>query len=297
MNKIGVLGINKPSGITSFDVVRLVKKITGIKKTGHGGTLDPMATGVLPVLLNEATAFFDVLLNSKKTYRTKIQLGKFTDTDDKEGEVIQELPVKTITLEMILEKIPLLTGEILQEPPIYSALKINGKKAYELARSGQEVVLEPRKVQVYSWDNVSYDHNNKIIEATITCGSGTYIRSLGRDLAKILGTGGHLIELCRFCSGGINLDDAIELEELEQQWEQKLVLPEKALSFLPSLEWEGDLTYLIHGKPLSHNINVPSGVQDGLYRLMYQDKIVALIEYQNNRFTYRKNLASIYIDM
>ncbi len=283
-----ILGINKPSGISSFDVVRKVKKITGIKKIGHGGTLDPMAEGVLPILLNEATVFFDLLLNSDKIYKAVIQLGSSTDTDDKEGQVLQTVPVPDIDIKQILQQIESLTGEISQIPPQYSALKINGKKAYELARAGEVVELASRIVKVYEWTDVSYDSEQ--ITATIRCGSGTYIRSLARDLAEKLNTKGHLIALQRVYSGGIALEDTLSIDDL-QDWESHQIPAEKALEFLPSLEWQWDLEYLKNGKPLGVYFK---SLDDGVYKLMYLDKIIALVESQNNKISYKKNFANSY---
>ncbi|MGL4561554.1 MAG: tRNA pseudouridine(55) synthase TruB, partial [Brevinema sp.] len=228
----GILGVYKPSGMTSFDVIRIIKKKTGISKIGHGGTLDPMASGVLPILINDSTVFFDALLHSSKKYKTIIQLGQTTDTDDKEGTVSQNYHVPDLSLEVINQKITCLTGSVSQIPPQYSALKVDGKRAYDLAREGKIVDLKARDVHIYSWDDVSYDPQLKQISAVIHCGSGTYIRSLGRDLAKMLGTGGHLIFLERSASGGITLEDTIPLDPFPEKWHHHLMAPEKALTFL-----------------------------------------------------------------
>lgn len=292
MMPIGVLGLYKPSGITSFDVVRQMKKITKIKKIGHGGTLDPMAEGVLPILLNEATSFFDVLLQSDKIYEAVIQLGLSTDTDDKEGKILEQQSVPEISLSTILEQIQTLTGEILQVPPAYSALKINGKKSYELARSGIGVELTPRKVIVHEWSNVTYNQQNSQITATIRCGSGTYIRSLARDLAILLNTKGHLFSLKRTYSGGIAIQDTLTLQNADQ-WQQFLVSPEKALSFLPRIEWKGEFNDLLNGKPLTPFL-LNDISPEGIYTLMYQQKIVALIEKKENQWFYKKNLARCF---
>ncbi|MGL5956245.1 MAG: tRNA pseudouridine(55) synthase TruB [Brevinema sp.] len=282
---IGILGINKPSGMSSFDVVRKVKKITGIKKIGHGGTLDPMAEGVLPILINDATVFFDLLLESDKIYEAEILLGTATDTDDKEGLVIQKKDVPNMSLDQIIQEIKNFTGSISQIPPQYSALKVNGKRAYELSRKGEQVELSSRTVQVLEWFNISYyDH---IISACIRCGSGTYIRSLARDLAKSLNTVGHLKTLKRLYSGGIALEDTLDLERLDQ-WRDYVILPEKALSFLPILEWVEDKDHLLHGRPLSPYF---PKLEEGVYLLMFQERMVALVEQKNGRLLYKKNFA------
>jgi len=291
---IGILGINKPSGITSFDVVKTIKRQLGIKKIGHGGTLDPMAEGVLPILIGEATCFFDVLLQSPKKYKTIIQLGASTDTDDKEGKIIKIFPIKKYKDEEIKYAAQQLTGTIKQIPPQYSALKINGKKAYKLAREGKKIELQARDVIIYQWDDIQYCSISNTISAEITCGSGTYIRALARDLARLLDTGGYLIELKRLISGGINIVDSLNLADLNDQWNNYLISPEKALEFLPAIEWKGSLEYLIHGKLLLPDYcnNYPQ--ENNIYRLMFKEKIIALVEYDNNKLKYKKNLANVY---
>ena len=294
MKTIGILGINKPSGMTSFDVIRVIKRKTGIKKIGHGGTLDPMATGVLPILLNEGTSFFDALLASPKIYKAEIQLGAFTDTDDKEGSIIQTLPVPDISLEMIIKSAKDFTGTISQIPPQYSALKVDGKRAYDLARAGEKVELKAREVNVYSWSDVSYDNDKKVITVTISCGSGTYIRSLARDLAETLQTGGHLISLHRIKSGGIHIDDTITLEELSENWEDFIISPEVALSNIDTIKWMGDLKHLQHGKPLLRELYKKPD-KEGLHCLTFHNKVVALVHYEKNKLHYKKNLSHLFI--
>lgn len=291
----GILGINKPSGMTSFDIIRSIKKKINIKKIGHGGTLDPMAEGVLPILMGEATCFFDALLYAPKTYSAIIQLGTFTDTDDKEGQVIQTCPIGDYQLHNILECIQQLTGTFNQIPPQYSALKINGKKAYELAREGKSVNLQSRQVTVYSWENVHYCKKNKTIMADIICGSGTYIRALARDLAKLLNTAGHLIALKRLVAGGIELQKTITLKDLDDNWRKYLISPEEAIDFLPAIQWMGTVEYLRHGKPLLAAFCKNYPTKNGLYRLMFDNKIIALVEYHTNKLKYKKNLANFYM--
>ncbi len=281
-----IIGVYKPAGESSFDTVRKIKKLTGIKKIGHGGTLDPMAEGVLPILLNEATAFFDFLLNSDKVYEAEITLGSSTDTDDKEGVVLEEAPVPDLTLEMVERQILKLTGDIMQIPPVYSALKINGKKAYELARAGQSVEMKARPAHVHEWSDVSYE--NGVIKAVIRCGSGTYIRSLARDLAELLGTKGHLSALKRTYSGGISIGEVFRTDSGED-WRDYLIAPEQALAFLPSVEWDGDFAYLLNGRPLNLDI-------EGVHTLTYKGRIVAIVEGVDGKTLYKKNLANYYKD-
>ncbi|MGL4394082.1 MAG: tRNA pseudouridine(55) synthase TruB [Brevinema sp.] len=288
----GILGINKASGMTSFDVIRKIKKHTGISKIGHGGTLDPMASGVLPILINDSTAFFDALLHASKKYKTIIQLGQTTDTDDKEGTILEHFEVPEISLEQIQSHIQSLTGLISQIPPQYSALKVDGKRAYDLAREGKAVDLKARDVMVYSWEEVTYDPTTKQISALIHCGSGTYIRSLARDLAVALGTGGHLVFLQRTMAGGIDLEDTINIDQLPDNWQDFVIAPEKAVSFLPAVEWKGSLEYLAHGKPLLQEFYEVSSINKGLYRLMYENKIVSLLISDGKKLSYQKNFVA-----
>lgn len=290
----GILGIYKPKGMSSFDVIRIVKKNTGFKKIGHGGTLDPMAEGVLPLLMGEASAYFDALLQSPKTYEAEITLGSFTDTDDAEGAVVESFPLRPVDLGEALAHIKPLEGEILQTPPQYSALRVDGKRAYELARAGEQAALKPRKVTVYGWNNISIQGN--IIKAEITCSSGTYIRSLARSLGEALGTGAYLSALKRTLSGGIGLKSCLPPESITAQ---TLCLPvEEALNFLPKLIWEGELAWLLDGKPLdkgSYRL-VPGlgGKSSELHALVFRDKFLGLVRVKEGRAFYQKNLSRLY---
>ncbi|MGL4367177.1 MAG: tRNA pseudouridine(55) synthase TruB [Brevinemataceae bacterium] len=292
--EFGILGVNKPSGMTSFDVVRAVKRITGIKKIGHGGTLDPMAEGVLLVLLGNATGLFDALLHLPKSYKTWIQLGTSTDTGDKEGCVVDHMPVGSYSLETIVMNTKSLTGKILQTPPKFSALKVNGTRAYQLAREGKEVAISPREVHVYSWDKIEYHPESQVISAVIECGSGTYIRSLGEDLARNLGTVGHLSFLQRISSGGITLDQTLSLDKLADSWREKMISSENALSFLPSLKWDGAFEHLYTGKPLKKEDFTSFPDSCGIHTLWFKDKIAALVFIENNKIVYSKNFSHLY---
>lgn len=284
MEYYGILGICKPSGMTSFDVVRILKKKIGTKKIGHGGTLDPMASGVLPVLIGDATAFFDAVLHSPKTYRAVIQLGACTDTDDKEGKIVREFEFRTFSDGQIRTSIDRLTGEISQIPPQYSALKVNGQRAYALARAGQKAPLQPRTVQIYAWDSVIYNADLGIISAEITCSSGTYIRSLARDLGAMLGIGAYLSLLERTAAGGIRLEDCIQPDA--ENWHEKILAPEHVLNFMPAAEWTGSLEHLKTGRPLPD-----LGWHQGLNLLMFKNEIAALVFADGKKISYQKNFA------
>lgn len=208
----GILIVDKPSGITSHDVVQRIRRISGVRKVGHGGTLDPLATGVLPVLIGSATKLADSVIGGDKEYLATIKLGETTDTDDSSGTVIEknELPAD---LEKRLNNIlPAFVGKIDQAPPVYSAIKKNGRKMYKIARKGGKVALEPRKVEIFSLtlEKVS----PPLLKIRVKCSKGTYIRALARDIGARLGCGGHIVELRRIASGGFRIDNALKLDEI-----------------------------------------------------------------------------------
>jgi tRNA pseudouridine55 synthase len=203
--------VDKPSGMSSAFVVAKIKRLFKAKKAGHGGTLDPLATGVLPIALGEATKTLSYVLEGKKAYRFEVKWGEARSTEDSEGEVTassDNMP----TEEEILKVLPLFTGVIEQVPPIYSALKVNGKRAYALARQGEEVVLNPRVVTIESLTLLSTSPESAVFE--VVCSKGTYVRSLARDLAISLGTYGHLISLRRLMAAPFSEKNAILLASL-----------------------------------------------------------------------------------
>ncbi|MFR1707873.1 MAG: tRNA pseudouridine(55) synthase TruB [Clostridium sp.] len=209
----GVLNINKPLGISSFEVVRKIKKLAGEKKVGHGGTLDPEASGVLPVCIGKATKAIDFIMEGEKEYIAKVKLGVVTDTYDREGKVLREGNVN-FTEEEIIKAIHKFEGSIDQVPPMYSALKQNGKKLYELAREGKEVYREPRNITIYSIDILSID--SPIIEIKVRCSKGTYIRSLCYDIGEELGCGAMMWELKRTATGTFTIENSVDLKELTE---------------------------------------------------------------------------------
>lgn len=206
----GFINVNKPSGITSHDVVSVLRKILQTKKIGHTGTLDPMANGVLPIAVGDATRLIEFLSDDKE-YVAVVKFGESTDTYDKEGSIIfkSEKIVEKSELEKALLKFK---GEILQKPPIYSALKKNGKKLYEYAREGKNIEIEPRKIFIEKLELLSFQNN--IAELRIKCSKGTYIRSIANDLGEILSCGGHLIGLTRTIAGDFLLENSVTLDEI-----------------------------------------------------------------------------------
>ena len=216
----GILLVDKPKGITSYDIVRKVKKILNTKTVGHTGTLDPNATGLLPLLINKGTKLSKYLIEHDKTYIATLQLGIKTDTMDSEGRILEE---KTVSKEIFKQKnvISILNSFIgVQEqiPPIYSALKINGKKLYEYARKNQKINIADKKrnIEIYSIELKQIDEYNEIIVFKVHCSKGTYIRSLCEDIAVKLGTIGYMKELRRLTVGKFSIEQAIEnLSEIE----------------------------------------------------------------------------------
>lgn len=221
----GFLNIYKPKGKTSHDVVAILRRITKVKQIGHTGTLDPFAEGVLPVCIGKSTRLIEYL-NDDKAYIGTVQLGSATETYDIEGKTTKTSS-KTVTAEDIEQVLNQFRGEIEQLPPIYSAIKVKGKKLYEYARKGEEVNIEPRVVNIYNLELIKYDSEQKQLELKIECSKGTYIRSIANDLGERLGTYGHLIKLIRIKAGGFELSDSIKLEELKtaEDVEKHLINP------------------------------------------------------------------------
>ena len=225
----GVINIYKNTGMTSFDVVAMVRRVAKMKKVGHTGTLDPAASGVLPVCLGKATKIIDYIMENKKVYRVNLKLGMVTYTYDLEGEVLREEDASHITKDEILNCINSFVGTIDQVPPMYSALKQNGVRLYELARQGIEVHREARKVTIYSIKNIKIESNDNI-QMDVCCSKGTYIRSLCYDIGEKLNVGATMTALERIQNGPFTKEEAINIEDLtEELLEKHIISIEKAL--------------------------------------------------------------------
>lgn len=218
----GVLNVYKPLGVTSFDVVRKIKKLAKEKKVGHGGTLDPEASGVLPICVGRATKAIEYIMENEKEYIAKIMLGVVTDTYDREGKILEENVVK-VKEEDVIRVIKSFIGKINQVPPMYSALKLNGKKLYELAREGIEVEREPREIFIENIDILNIDL--PIIEMKVTCSKGTYIRSLCYDIGRNLGCGGMMWALERTATGPFYKEESIKFEDLTTENINEYIIP------------------------------------------------------------------------
>lgn len=225
----GVLNIFKPKGMTSFDVVREVKKVCKIKKVGHTGTLDPEATGVLPVCIGKATKIIDYIMDSEKIYEVTFKLGLKTTTYDLEGEILEERDSSFLKYEEILNAINSFKGEYCQVPPMYSALKQNGVRLYELARKGIEVERPGRNITIYNIEDIKID--NPYISMKVTCSKGTYIRSLCYDIGVKLGVYAAMTELCRVKTSRFLIENSVNINELtKDNLTQNLISIEEALN-------------------------------------------------------------------
>lgn len=214
----GIIVINKPVGKTSHDMVYFLRRLTGIKKIGHTGTLDPGACGVLPMCIGKATKAADMLTAADKQYRAELILGKVTDTQDAEGKVISQSEVHFDTA-AIEETVKMFVGETEQIPPMYSAVKVGGKKLYELARKGIEIEREKRKVTIYGIDIISFDEKRNAVSIDVQCSKGTYIRTLCADIGERLGCGAYMNTLERTKSGVFTIQESYTPEELVKKQE------------------------------------------------------------------------------
>ena len=207
----GIVIVDKPQGWTSQDVTARLRRVYATRRIGHGGTLDPMATGVLPVFVGRATRGVEFFEHAEKTYDTVLLLGRTTDTQDVTGATLAEKPVHLSPAD-IDRVLPRFRGDILQVPPMYSALKVNGKKLYELARKGQEVERQPRPITVFELTNLGFDGTR--LSLRVRCSKGTYIRTLCQDIGEALGCGGCMEALRRGRAGEYGIEDAVPLEQL-----------------------------------------------------------------------------------
>ena len=234
----GVIVLNKPYGKTSHDMVYMVRKLTGIKKVGHTGTLDPAATGVLPICIGKATKAAELLTASDKAYRAQLALGMTTDTLDADGDVLTEQPVLCTEAE-IRAVIKGFEGDIEQTPPMYSAIKVNGQKLYELARKGVEVERKARTVHIYSIDIVELDLEQGLVTIDVECSKGTYIRTLCDDIGRELGCGAYINRLERTKSGMFDSSQCwtvLQLQELKERGVlERAITPVDALFSYPKL--------------------------------------------------------------
>ena len=265
----GIIIINKPIGCTSHDIVYKVKKIFN-EKVGHTGTLDPLAEGVLPLLIGKGTLCSKYLMDHDKKYIATIKLGIKTDTADLEGKIIEKIEkVEDFEETKIKDILKSFVGIQEQLPPIYSAIRVNGKKLYEYARNNEKVEIKPRQINIYDINLLKYDKKQDEITFEVYCGKGTYIRSLCEDIAKRLGTIGCMIKLKRIEVGEFNIKDSISIEELENNKENKVFLESKIILIEDVFKKYNSIVLNEKQiKPLLNGIKVEVNLEkDGVYKL------------------------------
>ncbi len=272
----GFINIYKPKGKTSHDVVAILRRITKIKQIGHTGTLDPFAEGVLPICIGKSTRLIEYL-DDEKAYIGTVQLGKSTSTFDIEGEGVN-FSDKKVTREEIETALKSFRGEIEQIPPIYSALKVNGKKLYEYARKGEEVEIQPRKVTINKLEILDFDSETNTLELYIDCSKGTYIRSIANDLGEKLGCFGHLVKLVRVKAGGFVLENTVKLEELQDENDVKSHL-ENPLSYLNFPKYDLSTS---EKEKVSHGMEFYANIPDGLVVLTENKTIAGIATAKNS---------------
>lgn len=268
---LGFVNIYKPKGITSHDVVARLRRVTKIKQIGHTGTLDPFAEGVLPICIGKATRLIEYLADDK-AYIATVQFGKVTDTYDIEGKVVSFFD-KKVTKEDVIKSLKNFEGEIEQIPPIYSAIKVNGKKLYEYARAGEQVEIKPRKVIIENIHIVSFDEASQSAEIYIKCSKGTYIRTIGYDLGKMLGCGAYLTKLVRVQAGNFLVEDSTELGGLEniEQVQACLISP------IEKMLLEKVLINDVEYKRCSNGLQIyPRDNIRGLVSLVYNNQLIGV---------------------
>ena len=295
----GILAIHKEVGMTSHDVVFKLRKILKTKKVGHTGTLDPEVSGVLPICIGKATRVSDYVMESGKTYKAEVTIGVSTTTEDQTGDIVEEKNVNenTWSTDDIRSTINKLEGEIEQIPPMYSAVKVNGKKLYEYARQNIEVERPVRKVFINSIElisEISYDNQTCKFEIEVECGKGTYIRTLATQIGELLGFPAHMSHLIRLKSGGFSLEQAIKLDELRQIVEQDklqdVLLPlEYGLNGLEktTINDEEIVKRIQNGQKIEKQL-IADHQFEGIFVVWYGDKAIAIMDtYEKNNALYK----------
>lgn len=272
----GIIVINKPKGVTSHDVVYKIKKIFN-EKVGHTGTLDPNATGVLPLLIGEGTKLSKYLIEHDKIYKVRLTLGKKTDSADVEGNVIEEKEVNKdlLTVQNVQNVLNSFVGKSKQIPPMYSAIKVNGKKLYEYARKGQTVEIEPREIEIFETKLISID--NMSIDFKVHCSKGTYIRSLCEDIASKLQTVGYMEELERLKVGNFDIEDSITIEQLEENKENKEFFNKHFITF--EKHFANNKKIDLNDKKLSlflNGVKLSFNIEDGIYNIYNNNKFIGV---------------------
>ena len=266
----GIVIINKPKNCTSHDVVKKVKKIVN-EKVGHTGTLDPNATGVLPLLIGKGTQLSKYMVEHDKTYEAILMLGEKRDTADGEGKIIekQEILSQILEIENVKKALTKLIGKQQQIPPMYSAIKVNGKKLYEYARCGENIEVQPRTIEIYNIDLIDINTKEKQIKFIVSCSKGTYIRTLCEKIAENLGTIGYMKELKRIKAGKFSIEQAISIEQFEKEPEKNIITIEKFFENKKSIEISSKkLELFLNGVQLTYDL------EDGIYKIYENQKFI-----------------------
>lgn len=284
----GFLAVDKPAGMTSHDVVMAVRRGTGVKRIGHAGTLDPMATGALILCVGAATRLSEYVMGQDKVYHATVRLGVETDTYDAEGHIVSTADASHVTQESLEAALSDFQGDIEQIPPMYSAIKVRGKKLYEMARQGEDIDRAPRRVHIFAMH--LYEFEPPDVKLVIWCSSGTYIRSIAHDLGAALGTGAHLTALHRRVVG--SLQGLIEWPELvsamqADTWQDLMVSERLALRHIPQLDLDSDeVNDVLHGRFARQPATQPD---DTLRRAYGPDgRFIAILEAQHGQWKPRK---------
>lgn len=290
----GFLNLDKPLHLTSHDIVAQVRRhyrsLTGSKKVGHAGTLDPLADGVLVICLGAATRLSEYIMRGRKVYQAQIHLGVSTTSYDAAGEILERHCADRIDRADIERALPRFIGDIEQAPPMYSAVKVRGKKLYELARQGQTIEREPRPITIHSIQILNW--RNPLLELEIACGAGTYIRSLAHDLGAELGVGGYLSGLTRTASGAFELRDSLPLEAITDsgEWLRHITSPYDALAAFTRVKLDAeDIDRLRHGRFIRRP---PRIVDQTVFAFDADEQIVAILEPRAERWKPRKVFVS-----
>ena len=274
----GIIIINKPKNCTSHDIVRKAKKAFN-EKVGHTGTLDPNATGVLPLLVGKGTQIAKYIINHDKIYEATLKLGEKTDTADVEGVVIETkyIPEESLQIEIVNKVLQSFIGKQEQIPPIYSAIKVNGKKLYDYARKGEKVEIQPRQIKIYNMELIKIDVQNKTVEFRVHCSKGTYIRTLCENIAEKLGTVGYMKELNRTKVGEFSIDDSITIEDLQNGNYNNFITVEDYFKNCKNINLnEKKLQLFLNGVQLTWNF------EDGIYRVYCDNKFIGIGSIKNN---------------
>lgn len=280
----GIIVINKPKGCTSHDIVYKVKKLFN-QKVGHTGTLDPNATGVLPLLIGKGTQISKYLINHNKTYEVELQLGIKTETADIEGKIIEEKEVdkKFLIKENIEKVLKSFLGKQQQIPPIYSAIKVKGKKLYEYARKGEKVEILPRNIEIFDIELIHINKEKKQVKFLVSCSKGTYIRTLCEDIATKLNTVGFMLNLNRIKVGDFSIYNSVTLDELTKNFESKEWLDGKIITIEDFFKTCYDIHLFDRKFDLFLNgVNITQNRQDGVYRIYNKDVFIGTGTISNN---------------